>query len=166
MRLGAKDVYLIYRRTWAQMPAEEEEKIEAEKAGIQFLLLNQPKEYLTDSRGNISGIKLVRTRLGEPDSSGRRRPEEIPGSEWVLEVDIVVEAIGNKVEAGSLKWYPNVKTDAKDLIIIDSETGATNVKGIFAGGDIVRGPALVAEAVQDGKVAAVAIAEYLGKEDK
>ncbi len=166
MRLGAKDVYLIYRRTWAQMPAEEEEKIEAEKAGIQFLLLNQPKEYLTGPEGNISGIKLVRTRLGEPDPSGRRRPEEVPGSEWELEADIVVEAIGNKAEAGSPGWYPNVNTDAKDLIVVDGETGATNVKGIFAGGDIVRGPALVVEAVQDGKVAAAAIAEYLEKEDR
>jgi len=164
LRLGAKDVFLIYRRTWAQMPAEEDEKTEAEKEGVQFLLLNQPLEYLSDSSGAVSGVKLIRTRLGDPDESGRRRPVEIPGSEWNLEADMVVEAIGNKAEEGSKEWYSSVKTDGKNLVVVDGETGATNVKGIFAGGDIVRGPALVVEAVQDGKVAAAAIAEYLGME--
>ena len=164
LRLGARDVYLVYRRSWSQMPAEEDERIESERAGVQFLLLNQPKEYLKDGSGKIKGLKLIRTKLGDPDESGRRRPEEIPGSEWELAADYVIEAIGNKVESVSPEWYPGVNVNKKKNIIVDENTGATNVKGIFAGGDIVRGPALVVEAVQDGKAAAKAIAEYIRKE--
>jgi NADPH-dependent glutamate synthase beta subunit-like oxidoreductase len=162
-RLDAKDVYLIYRRSYSQMPAEPDERIEAQEAGVHFLLLNQPLEYVTDKKNRLKGLKLVRTRLGEPDESGRRRPVEIPGSEWVMDADVVIEAIGNKAPDASAEWYPNVKVDGKKLIKADPETGQTSVAGIFAGGDIVRGPALVVQAVQDGKVAARAIKEYLNK---
>jgi NADPH-dependent glutamate synthase beta subunit-like oxidoreductase len=105
----------------------------------------------------------VRTRLGEPDASGRRRPEAVPGSEWVLDADVVVEAIGNQAPDDSPAWYPGVKVDDRRLIEVDPDTGRTSVDGIFAGGDIVRGPALVVQAVQDGKVAARAIKEYLSR---
>jgi NADPH-dependent glutamate synthase beta subunit-like oxidoreductase len=108
-------------------------------------------------------LQLVRTRLGEPDESGRRRPVEISGSEWIMDADVVIEAIGNKAPNDSPDWYPKVDVDGRKLIKIDSETGQTSVPAIFAGGDIVRGPALVVEAVQDGKVAARAIKKYLGK---
>ena len=162
-RLDAKDVYLIYRRSYSQMPAEADERIEAQEAGIHFLLLNQPLEYVTDKKNRLKGLKLVRTCLGEPDDSGRRRPEQIDGSEWIMDADVVVEAIGNKAPQESCEWYPNVKVDGKKLIQADRESGKTSVDGIFAGGDIVRGPALVVQAVQDGKVAARAIKEYLGK---
>jgi NADPH-dependent glutamate synthase beta subunit-like oxidoreductase len=108
-------------------------------------------------------LKLVRTQLGEPDESGRRRPVEIPGSEWSMAADVVIEAIGNKAPDESPQWYPSVEVDAKNLIKTDQETGQTSVPGIFAGGDIVRGPALVVQAVQDGKVAARAIKDYLNK---
>ena len=161
LRLGAKDVYLIYRRTWAQMPATEDERIEAERAGVQFLLLNQPVEYLRGRSGGLCGVRLVRTRLGEADSDGRRRPEEIRGSEWVLEVEILIEAIGNQADRHSPEWYPGVRVDAARRIVVDRETGATSTPGIFAGGDIVRGPSLVVEAVQDGKVAARGIIQLL-----
>jgi glutamate synthase (NADPH/NADH) small chain len=163
VRLDAKDVYLIYRRSYSQMPAEPDERIEAQEAGVHFLLLNQPIEYLTDKKNQLKGLKLLRTRLGEPDESGRRRPMEIKGSEWIMDVDIVIEAIGNKAPDESPGWYPGVKLDGKMLIQVDAATGQTSVGGIFAGGDIVRGPALVVQAVQDGKVAAQAIKEYLGK---
>ena len=162
-RLDAKDVYLIYRRSYSQMPAEPDERIEAQEAGIHFMLLNQPVAYVTDKKNRIKGLKLVRTRLGEPDESGRRRPAEIKGSEWIMEADVVIEAIGNKAPDESPDWYPNVKVDVKKLIQVDAVTGQTSVDGIFAGGDIVRGPALVVQAVQDGKVAARAIKAYLGK---
>jgi NADPH-dependent glutamate synthase beta subunit-like oxidoreductase len=163
VRLDAKDVYLVYRRSYSQMPAEPDERIEAQEAGVHFLLLNQPIDYLTDKKNQLKGLKLVRTRLGEPDESGRRRPLEIKGSEWLMDADVVIEAIGNKAPDESPDWYPSVKVDGKKLIQIDAATGQTSVDGIFAGGDIVRGPALVVQAVQDGKVAARAIKEFLAK---
>jgi NADPH-dependent glutamate synthase beta subunit-like oxidoreductase len=163
VRLGAQDVYLIYRRSYAQMPAEADERIEALECGVHFLLLNQPLDYLTDDQNRLTGLKLVRTRLGEPDGSGRRRPETVEGSDWIMDADVVIEAIGNIAPQESLQWYPNVKVDDKMLIQVDPATGQTSVDGIFAGGDIVRGPGLVVEAVQDGKVAAAAIKEYLRK---
>ena len=161
VRLGAKDVYLIYRRSYSQMPAEPDERIEALEAGVHFLLLNQPLDYVTGKKNRLNGLKLVRTNLGAPDASGRRRPEEIAGSEWTLDADVVIEAIGNKAPDESPGWYPNVDVDGNKLIKADPETGRTSVPGLFAGGDIVRGPALVVQAVQDGKVAARAIKEYL-----
>ena len=163
VRLGAKDVYLIYRRSYSQMPAEADERIEALEAGVHFLLLNQPLDYVTDDQNRLTGLKLVRTSLGEPDASGRRRPEMIEGSEWIMDADVVIEAIGNIAAEDSPEWYPHVDLDDKKLIQVDPETGKTSVKGIFAGGDIVRGPALVVQAVADGKVAARAIREYLQK---
>jgi NADPH-dependent glutamate synthase beta subunit-like oxidoreductase len=162
-KLDAKDVYLIYRRSYSQMPAESGERIEAQEAGIHFMLLNQPTDYVTDKKNRLKGLKLLRTRLGEPDESGRRRPVEISGSEWIMDADVVIEAIGNKAPNDSPDWYPKVDVDGRKLIKIDSETGQTSVPAIFAGGDIVRGPALVVQAVQDGKVAARAIKKYLGK---
>ena len=163
VRLEAKDVYLIYRRSYAQMPAEADERIEALECGVHFLLLNQPLDYITDDQNRLTGLKLVRTRLGEPDESGRRRPENVKGSEWIMDADVVIEAIGNIAADDSPEWYPNVDVDDKKLIKVDPQTGKTSVDGIFAGGDIVRGPALVVQAVQDGKVAAAAIKEYLQK---
>jgi NADPH-dependent glutamate synthase beta subunit-like oxidoreductase len=163
VRLDAKDVYLVYRRSYSQMPAEADERIEALETGVHFLLLNQPLDYITDDQNRLTGLKLVRTLLGEPDESGRRRPENVKGSEWIMDADVVIEAIGNIAADDSPEWYPNVDVDDKKLIKVDPQTGKTSVDGIFAGGDIVRGPALVVQAVQDGKVAAAAIKEYLQK---
>jgi NADPH-dependent glutamate synthase beta subunit-like oxidoreductase len=163
VRLDAKDVYLVYRRSYSQMPAEADERIEALETGVHFLLLNQPVDYITDDQNRLIGLKLARTRLGKPDDSGRRRPEMIEGSEWIMDTDVVIEAIGNIATDDSPEWYPNVAVDDRKLIKADPETGRTSVEGIFAGGDIVRGPALVVQAVQDGKVAAAAIKEYLAK---
>ena len=114
-----------------------------------------------DENKRIKGLKLVRTVLGGVDASGRRSPVNIENSEWVLDADVVIEAIGNKAEDRSSEWYPNVKLNRKNLIQTDPDTGKTSVAGIFAGGDIVRGPALVVNAVQDGKIAARSIKEYL-----
>jgi len=161
VKLGARDVYLIYRRSYAQMPAEPDERLEAQEAGVHFLLLNQPADYVTGRGRRLKGLKLVRTRLGEPDASGRRSPKPIRGSEWVLACDVVIEAIGNRPAADSPKWYPRVKLAGDNLIKVNPRTGRTSVRGIFAGGDIVRGPALVVQAVADGKTAARAIRQYL-----
>ncbi len=160
LKLGARDAYLVYRRSYAQMPAEEDERLAALRLGVHFLVLNQPVEYLADGKGGLKGIKLIRTRLGEPDGSGRRRPEPVKGSEWTLEAEVVVEAIGNR--ADSADWSALVKVDKAGLVIADGKTGRTSAKVVFAGGDIVRGPALVVEAVQDGKLAARAIRAALG----
>ncbi|MFH1620233.1 MAG: FAD-dependent oxidoreductase [bacterium] len=155
LRLGAKDVYLVYRRSFSQMPAEEAERLEALDEGIHFLVLNQPTGYARDARGNLTGVKLVRTRLSGKDSSGRRKPADIGGSDWILAVDSCIEAVGNKPEDKSLSLGR--------LITADPDTGLTSKAGIFAGGDIVRGPGTVVQAVADGKAAAKAIMKYLNR---
>lgn len=161
--LGAETVHLIYRRGYNQMPATEAEKQSALKLGINFLVLNQPLDYLRAENGLITGIKIIRTKLGNPDSNGRKTSQAIMGTEWNLEVDTVIEAIGQKTESGSPAWYPKLKINEKGLIEADPATGATSVEGIYAGGDIVRGPALIVEAVADGKKAARAMIEFLKK---
>jgi len=161
VRMGARDVYLVYRRSFGQMPAEPDERIQAQEAGVHFLLLNQPTGYVTDKRSRLKGIKLVRTRLGKPDASGRRSPVPVKGSDWTMDAHLVIEAIGNRAPGDSPKWYPGVRVDDRNLVKVNRKTGKTNRKGIYAGGDIVRGPALVVQAVKDGKVAAQAIKEYL-----
>ena len=158
-KLGARDVYLVYRRSFAQMPAEEEERLAALRLGVHFLMLNQPVGYAVDGKGALAGVTLVRTRLGEPDGSGRRKPETIKGSEWTLEAQLAVEAIGNRPDAAD--WSGLVKTDRAGLVVVDETSGKTSAAGLYAGGDIVRGAGLVVEAVQDGKRAARAIREAL-----
>jgi glutamate synthase (NADPH) small chain len=164
VKLGARDVYLVYRRSFAQMPAEEDERVAAQRLGVHFLLLNQPLKYLADARGRLSGLRLVRTGLGEPDASGRRRPEAVKGSEWTLPASVAVEAIGNRPD--SADWAAVAKVDGEGKVVASPKTGKcapgapggkAASKAVFAGGDIVRGPALVVEAVQDGKLAARAI---------
>lgn len=160
-RLGAKDVYLIYRRSYLQMPAEDYEKIACLESGIHFLILNQPLDYIIKN-DNIEGLKLIRTELKKADESGRKSPKPINGSEWTLDADIIIEAIGNEAETDLYKLYPNVAIDKNNLIKTDAEK-KTSVPGIFAGGDIVSGPALVVTAVNDGKLAAESIIKYLNK---
>jgi NADPH-dependent glutamate synthase beta subunit-like oxidoreductase len=116
-------------------------------------------KYQADSAGKLSGMTLVRTVLGQEDASGRRAPSSVKGSEWTLEVSAAIEAIGNRVD--SVDWSGAIKVDRKGFILADGKTGKTSAKTIFAGGDIVRGPGLVVEAVQDGKLAARAIREAL-----
>ena len=155
LRLGARDAYVVYRRSFAQMPAEEAERREALRLGAHFLLLNQAVGYALDETGRLAGVKLVRTRLGEPDASGRRKPEEIRGSEWTLEAQAAIEAIGNRPDGAD--WASLVKTDRSGFVITDRTTGKTSARSVYAGGDITRGPGLVVEAVRDGKLAARAI---------
>ena len=159
--LGAKDVYLVYRRSFCQMPAEKDEKVESLENNIHFLILNQPKAYLTNDKGVVSGIKLVRTELSQAKGAQRRSPIEIKDSQWVLDIDLVVEAIGNKAFDLSNNLYPGVDIDDKKLIKAELDNCQTSKQAIFAGGDIVRGPALVVNAVQDGKTAANTIDSYL-----
>ena len=150
VRLGAADVYLLYRRSLAQMPAEEDERAVTMNEGVHFLTLNQPLGYLADAKGNLKGVKLIRTKLGAVDSSGRRKPVEVKGTGWSMEADAVIEAIGYQPEHGGL-----IKAGEKDC--------RTSVRGVFAGGDIVRGPDLVVRAIRDGKTAARSIMSMLDK---
>jgi glutamate synthase (NADPH/NADH) small chain len=137
------------------MPAEEAERLDALRSGAHFLLLNQPLSYAADANGSLAGMRLVRTELGEPDASGRRAPKEISGSEWTLPVQAAIEAIGNR--PGKADWASVVKTDQRGLVVADKTTCRTSAKGVYAGGDMARGPGLVVDAVQDGKRAARAI---------
>jgi NADPH-dependent glutamate synthase beta subunit-like oxidoreductase len=164
LRLGARDVYLLYRRSYLQMPAEEDEKREAQEEGVHFLLLNQPVRYIADDQGRLAAVELRRTTLGEPDASGRRSPVEIPGSEWRLEATLVIEALGAAPDPETSAWAASGPDQSAGLIPVDPETCATHTPGIFAGGDIIRGSDLVVTAVRDGKRAARAITRYLLQE--
>jgi NADPH-dependent glutamate synthase beta subunit-like oxidoreductase len=155
LKLGARDVYLVYRRSFAQMPAEEDERAAALRLGVHFLLLNQPLKYIADGRGRLAGLRLTRTSLGAPDASGRRRPEAVKGSGWTLPAAVAVEAIGNRPD--SADWSAVAKVDGEGRVVANAKTRRASPSAVFAGGDIVRGPALVVEAVQDGKLAARAI---------
>jgi NADPH-dependent glutamate synthase beta subunit-like oxidoreductase len=159
--MGAREVHLVYRRAFEQMPAELSERTHAQRHGVHFLLLHQPVGYLKDALGKLAGLRVVRTRLGEPDASGRRRPENIPGSEWVLDTKLVIEALGSRPAQGFAASSPSVQRTADGLIVADLATRQTSTAGVFAGGDAVRGPALIANAIFDGKAAARAIREGL-----
>lgn len=158
--MGARDVYLVYRRSFAEMPAEESERCAALRKGVHFLVLNSPSGYATDAEGRLSGLRLRRCTLGGPDASGRRAPAEIAGSEWTLDVQVAVEAVGNGPDDAD--WSGGVAVDRKGLIVVDAETCKTSAGAVYAGGDIAWGSGLVVEAVRDGKAAARAIVEELG----
>ena len=169
LRLGAEHVYIVYRRSMEELPARKEEVEHAEEEGIDFKLLNNPVEILgynnpDDPReprnGFVTGIKCIKMELGEPDASGRRRPVEIPGSEFVLDVDTVIMAIGTSPN-------PLIKNTTKGLEvnkhggIIVNEDGLTSREAVYAGGDAVTGAATVISAMGAGKLAAKSIDEYL-----
>ena len=158
-RLGAKDVYVIYRRSFKEMPAWSAERDRAINEGVHFLILTQPLGF--NSRdGKLRAIKVCPTKLGEPDASGRRRPEPVESSAYELDMDIVVEAIGQRAPEEIGEILPGVEL-RKGLIRIKEGTLATSRPGVFAGGDLVRGPSTVVAAVADGMAAAKQINEFL-----
>ena len=161
LRLGADEVYLIYRRSRAEMPARAAEIHHAEEEGIRFHLLANPTRILGNSDGWVTGIECIRQKLGEPDDSGRRRPVPIPGSEFVLEVDAVVVAIGNRPNPIVPSATPDMKTNKWGLIVADEKTGRTTKERVWAGGDIVTGAATVISAMGAGQAAARDIDAYL-----
>jgi len=161
LRLGADNVYLVYRRSEKEMPARLEEIHHAKEEGINFQLLTNPKRYIGDDKGWVVGMECLRMELGEPDDSGRRRPVPIEGSEFVLDVDTVVVAIGTRANPLVQSTTPGLELDKRGYIVADEETGKTSREGIFAGGDIVTGSATVILAMGAGRKAARAIHEYL-----
>ena len=160
-RLGAKNAYIIYRRSDVEMPAREEEIHHAKEEGIEFILLSNPLEFIGDENGWLRDVKIQKMELGEPDSSGRRRPIPIPGSEYVLPIDMAVISIGNGSNPIIQKTTPDLQYNKWGNIIVDENTMKTSKKGVFAGGDIVTGGATVILAMGAGRKAAVAINEYL-----
>lgn len=162
-RLGAGHVYIVYRRSEAEMPARLEEVHHAKEEGIDFRLLEAPIEIVGDEQGNVTGMKNIRMELGEPDASGRRRPVEIKGSEYVIPVDAVIVAIGQSPNPMIKNSTPELKTESWGGIITNEETGETSIPGVYAGGDAVTGAATVILAMGAGKTAAKSIDEYLSK---
>jgi glutamate synthase (NADPH/NADH) small chain len=159
-RLGAEKSMIIYRRTLKEMPARVEEVHHAEQEGIQFELLVAPVAVLGNEKKWVTGLKCIRMQLGEPDASGRRSPVPIPGSEFVVDCDVVVVAIGTRANPLLTATCPELKLNKRGNIEAD-ENGMTNLPGVFAGGDIVRGAATVILAMGDGKKSAKAIDAYL-----
>lgn len=160
LRLGS-EVYLVYRRSEAELPARVEEVHHAKEEGIVFKMLTNPVEILGDENGWVKGIKCVRMELGEPDASGRRSPVVVPGSEFVIEVDAVIMSLGTSPNPLISSTTPGLDINKWRCIVATEETGATSKPGVFAGGDAVTGAATVILAMGAGRKAAKAIHEYI-----
>ena len=163
LRLGAEKVYVVYRRTEKEMPARVEEVAHAKEEGIEFLFLQNAKRIIGDENGRVKGMECLRYELGEPDASGRRRPVVIPDSEFIIDVDTVIVAIGNGSNPLISQTTPDMKVNKWGNIIVD-ENQKTSIDKIYAGGDIVLGAATVILAMGEGRRAAAAINEMLAKE--
>ena len=159
-RLGADTVYIVYRRSEAELPARREEVEHAKEEEIIFKLLTNPVEILTDKDDNVVGLKCIQMTLGEPDASGRRRPLEVPGSEFTMDVDCVIMALGTSPNPLLKQTTSGLETQRRGEIVTD-ENGKTSLEGVYAGGDAVTGAATVILAMGAGKVAAKAIDEYI-----
>ena len=160
LRLGA-EVHIVYRRSEAELPARAEEVHHAKEEGIIFDLLTNPTEILVEENDAVAGMKCIRTELGEPDASGRRRPVEIPGSEFVLDVDTVIMSLGTSPNPLISSTTIGLDVNKRKCIIADEETGKTSKDGVYAGGDAVTGAATVILAMGAGKAAAKGIHEFL-----
>jgi glutamate synthase (NADPH/NADH) small chain len=165
-RLGAENAYIIYRRSDAEMPARKEEIHHAKDEGIIFTYLANPLEFRGDEQGWLKEVVLQKMELGEPDASGRRRPIPVSGSEYVLDIDMAVIAIGNGSNPIIRQTTPDLNFNKWGNIIVDQSTMKTNKPGVFAGGDIVTGGATVILAMGAGRVAAKSIDEYLNGTNK
>ena len=175
LRLGAEHVYIIYRRSMEEIPARKEEVEHAEEEGIEFRILNNPVEIIgyhnPDDRrdprnGFVTGIRVIRCELGEPDERGRRRPVEMPGSEYVIPVDCVIMSIGTSPNPLIKNTTQGLDVNRHGGIIVEEETGKTSKEGVYAGGDAVTGAATVILAMGAGKTAAKAIDEYISSGKK
>ena len=160
LRLGA-ETYIVYRRSEKELPARVEDVNHAKEEGIQFHLLRNPKEILVDENGWVKGLRVIKMELGEPDESGRRRPVEVPGSEYDLDVDTVIMALGTSPNPLISSTTKGLDVNKWQCIIADENNGATTKEGVYAGGDAVTGAATVILAMGAGKAAAKGIDEYL-----
>lgn len=163
LRLGAKEVYIVYRRSRDELPARHEEVENAEEEGIIFRLLNNPTRIIGNAQGEVATIECIRMELGEPDAGGRRKPVPVPGSEFQFKVDNVIVAIGQGPNPILLRNTPGLSLNKRGYIEADPETLETSIPGVFAGGDIVTGAATVIKAMGAGKIAARQMVEYCRK---
>jgi glutamate synthase (NADPH/NADH) small chain len=163
LRLGA-EVHIVYRRSEAELPARKEEVHHAKEEGIIFDLLENPVEILEDENGWVKGIRIIKMELGEPDASGRRRPVEIPGSEYEMDCDTVIMALGTSPNPLISSTTEGLDTNPHGCLITKGDNGETTKTGVFAGGDAVTGAATVILAMGAGKAAAKGIDEYLSKQ--
>lgn len=161
LRLGADKVYIIYRRSEIEMPARREEVENAKEEGIEFKLLTNPKRFIGDENSNVAAMECYQMKLGEPDESGRRRPFVIEGSEFIIDVDMVIVALGNNPNPLIAKTTPDLKTGWKGTIVADEITGKTVKDRVWAGGDIATGAATVISAMGAGKRSAADMDKYL-----
>lgn len=160
LRLGA-EAHIVYRRSEAELPARLEEIHHAKEEGVIFDTLTNPVEILEDENGWVCGMKCIKMELGEPDESGRRRPVEIPGSEFTMDVDMVIMSLGTSPNPLISSTTPGLETNKRKCIVAEEDTGLTSKEGVYAGGDAVTGAATVILAMGAGKNAAAAIDEYL-----
>ena len=162
LRLGA-EVHIVYRRSEEELPARAEEVHHAKEEGIIFDLLTNPTEVLTDDKGNVTGIKCVKMELGEPDASGRRKPVEVPDSEFVMDLDAVIMSLGTSPNPLIASTTKGLEINKRKCIVAEEANGQTSKEGVYAGGDAVTGAATVILAMGAGKAAAKGIDEYLSK---
>ncbi len=163
-RLGAKNAYIIYRRSEKEMPARVEEVKHAKEEGVKFRLLTNPVKFNGDKDDWLKSVTLLKMELGEPDTSGRRRPVPIEGSEYDVDLDVAIIAIGNGSNPLISQTTPDIETSKRGTIVVDEETMRTSKKGVFAGGDIVTGGATVILAMGAGRKAAAAMHKYMMNE--
>lgn len=165
-RSGADDVSIVYRRSFSEMPAWPEERDQAIASGIHFLILTQPVDYVVDAEGRLTGLKVIRTRLGSPGSDGRRTPQPVAGSEHVIPADLVVEAIGQHASEELRYSLPGIKFSNQGLVWTAPGSLATSREGVFAAGDLINGGTTVVQAVAEGARAAREIDIWLGAATK
>ncbi len=161
LRMGAEHVYIVYRRSEAEMPARLEEVHHAKEEGVEFLNLNNPVELIGDDSGRVCGMKCIRMELGEPDESGRRSPVAIEGSEYILDVDTVIMSIGTSPNPLIRSTTEGLEANRRGCLVVNEDTMATTKEGVYAGGDAVTGAATVILAMGAGKTAAASIDEYI-----
>ena len=162
LRMGAREVVCLYRRTEAEMPGGHKDRHMAVEEGAKYHFLTQPVRFIAGGDGHLAQIECVRTVLGEPDESGRRAFSIVEGSNFIMEIDTAIMAIGYKADPIISSTTPGIKTRSGGLLLADEKTGATDRKGVFTGGDVVTGPHLVVTAMVAGRKAAAAIDRYLG----
>lgn len=160
IRLGCREVTILYRRTHSQMPAHQEEVVEAEEEGVRFSFLTVPKQINAEEKGAVESITCLRAELSEPDTSGRQRPVPVEGSEHEIRVDAVIPAIGQEVDDSGLGEFSHMEWTKRNTVRVDTISMGTDQPGVFAAGDAVTGPATIVEAVAGGKKAARAINRY------
>jgi glutamate synthase (NADPH/NADH) small chain len=161
MRLGADNVKIVYRRSRDEMPARAAEIHHAEEEGIELFLLTNPTRYFGNDAGRLTGMECLKMELGEPDDSGRRSPVPIEGSEFEIECDLCIVAVGSGANPLLTSDTPDMKLNRRGYVIADEQTGKTTKKAVWAGGDIVTGAATVILAMGAGRKAADSIHDYL-----